>query len=249
MDTVESRCGSWNKGKLLGPKPPLKPKEIWAIRIRLQLAHRLRDLALFNLAIDSKLRGCDLVGLRVHDVVRGSRVASRAIVMQKKTQRPVQFEITEQTRDAVSAWIAGAGLKPEQFLFPGRVLRNAFHAFFNSRLRKARLSLRSRNQAPETVHDFAGPSVAREQAVETSFSTTCSPRLGVAAPHDPAVRADRRMLGGLHRAGPGRLRYALHAPDQADADLPAHPEPAGRAAAARAHQARKHGSVSRHRGR
>src|SRR5205823_11746408 len=84
----------WNKGKLVGQKPPLKLKEIWAIRIRLQLNHQLRQLALFNLAIDSKLRGCDLVGLRVHDVVQGARVAPRAIVMQKKTQRPVQFEIT-----------------------------------------------------------------------------------------------------------------------------------------------------------
>src|SRR5438067_4663513 len=107
----------WNKGKLLGQKPPLKLKEIWAIRIRLQLDHRTREIALFNLAIDSKLRGGDLVGLRVHDVVQGSHIASRAIVMQKKTQRPVQFEITEQTRDAVAAWIAAAHLKPEQFLF------------------------------------------------------------------------------------------------------------------------------------
>jgi site-specific recombinase XerC len=124
MDTntkVESRATPWNKGKLLGQKPPLKLKEIWAIRIRLQLAKRTRELALFNLAIDSKLRGCDLVGVRVHDVVQGSRIAPRAIVMQKKTQRPVQFEITEQTRDAVAAWIATAHLKPEQFLFPSRL--------------------------------------------------------------------------------------------------------------------------------
>ena len=124
MDTntrTEGRAAPWNKGKLLGQKPPLKLKEIWAIRIRLQLARRARELALFNLAIDSKLRGCDLVGLRVHDVVHGSRVAARAIVMQRKTQRPVQFEITEQTRDAVAAWIAAAHLKPEQFLFPSRV--------------------------------------------------------------------------------------------------------------------------------
>ena len=111
----------WNKGKVLGQKPPLKLKEIWTIRIRLQLDHRTRELALFNLGIDSKLRGCDLVALRVHDVVQGSHVASRAIVMQKKTQRPVQFEITEQTRDVVAAWIAAAHLKPEQFLFPSRV--------------------------------------------------------------------------------------------------------------------------------
>jgi integrase len=119
--TTTGRAIPWNKGKLLGQKPPLKLKEIWAIRIRLQLDHRNRELALFNLAIDSKLRGCDLVGLRVQDVVQGSHVAARAIVMQKKTQRPVQFEITEQTRDAVNAWITVAHLRPEQFLFPSRV--------------------------------------------------------------------------------------------------------------------------------
>jgi len=118
---ADGRVVPWNKGKLIGQKPPLKLKEIWAIRIRLQLDHRARELALFNLAIDSKLRGCDLVGLHVRDVFQGSHVAPRAIVMQKKTQRPVQFEITEQTRDAVGAWIAAARLKPEQFLFPSRV--------------------------------------------------------------------------------------------------------------------------------
>lgn len=99
----------------------MKLQEIWAIRIRLQLAQRVRDLALFNLAIDSKLRGCDLVSLRVRDVSHGSLVAPRAIVMQLKTQRPVQFEITEQTRDAAASWIDRAHLKPEQFLFPSRV--------------------------------------------------------------------------------------------------------------------------------
>src|ERR1700716_1093236 len=112
---AEGRVVPWNKGKLIGQKPPLKLKEIWAIRIRLQLDHRARELALFNLAIDSKLRGCDLVGLHVRDIVHGNHVATRAIVMQKKTQRPVQFEITEQTREAVSAWIATARLKSEQF--------------------------------------------------------------------------------------------------------------------------------------
>jgi len=118
---VGGRAAPWNKGKLLGQKPPLKLKEIWAIRIRLQLEHRARELALFNLAIDSKLRGCDLVALRVHDVVQGSQVATRAIVMQKKTQRPVQFEMTEQTRDAVAAWLSAAHLKHEHFLFPSRL--------------------------------------------------------------------------------------------------------------------------------
>jgi integrase len=121
VSKADGRAVPWNKGKLIGQKPPLKLKEIWAIRIRLQLDHRTRELALFNLAIDSKLRGCDLVGLRVRDLVQGSHVGPRAIVTQKKTQRPVQFEITEQTRDAVATWIAAAHLKPEQFLFPSRI--------------------------------------------------------------------------------------------------------------------------------
>ena len=110
----------WNKGKLVGQKPPLKLKDIWAIRIHLQLDKRIRDLALFNLAVDSKLRGCDLVNLRVRDVVHGSQIMARAMVVQRKTQRPVQFELTDQTRNAVTAWIANANLKSEQYLFPSR---------------------------------------------------------------------------------------------------------------------------------
>jgi integrase len=111
----------WNKGKLIGQKPPLKLKEIWAIRVRLQVGKRTRDLALFNLAIDSKLRACDLVNLRVRDVAHGNQIAARTMVMQRKTQRPVQFELTEQTRDAVAAWIASAQLKSDQYLFPSRL--------------------------------------------------------------------------------------------------------------------------------
>jgi integrase len=111
----------WNKGKLVGPKAPLKLKDIWAIRIRLQMYDRVRDLALFDLAIDSKLRACDLVKIRVRDVSRGERVTARAIVMQQKTHHPVQFEITELTREAVTAWIRRAGLTAEDFLFPSRV--------------------------------------------------------------------------------------------------------------------------------
>ena len=110
-----------NKEKLVGQKTPLKLKEIWSIRIRLQLTNQTRELALLNLAIDSKLRGCDLVELRVKDIALGSQVASRAIVMQHKTRRPVQFEITEQTRKIVSAWITQAQLKAEQYLFPSRI--------------------------------------------------------------------------------------------------------------------------------
>ena len=108
----------WNKGKLVGQKRPLKLQEIWAIRIRLELAGNLRELALFNLAIDSKLRACDLVSLRVGDIAHGASVAPRATVMQTKTKRPVQFEITEPTRLAVAEWISHAGLGHEKYLFP-----------------------------------------------------------------------------------------------------------------------------------
>jgi integrase len=111
----------WNKGKLVGQKAPLKLKDIWAIRVRLQIGKRTRELALFNLAIDSKLRSCDLVKLRVRDICHGGLVAKRAIVIQQKTQRPVQFEITEQTRESVTAWIREVGLRPDDFLFPSRI--------------------------------------------------------------------------------------------------------------------------------
>jgi len=114
----------WNKGKLVGQKAPLKPKEVWAIRIRLQMEHQTRDLALFDLGIDSKLRGCDLVKLRVRDICHGDRVANRAIVLQQKTQRPVQFEITAPTREAVESWIRQAALKADDFLFPSRTHRS-----------------------------------------------------------------------------------------------------------------------------
>lgn len=124
MDSISITPNSyvpWNKGRLTGQKPSLKLKEIWAIRIHLQLSGNTRDMALFNLAIDSKLRGCDLVALRVMDVSHGGQVAQRAIVMQHKTQRPVQFEITEQTRDSIATWIAKAQLTTDQYLFPSRL--------------------------------------------------------------------------------------------------------------------------------
>jgi integrase len=113
--------GPWNKGKLIGQKAPFKLKEIWAIRVRLQLGKRDRELALFNLGIDSKLRACDLVKLRVRDVSHGTAIAARAIVMQQKTQRPVQFEITDQTKDALLNWIRKAKLQTDDFLFPSRI--------------------------------------------------------------------------------------------------------------------------------
>jgi integrase len=111
----------WNKGKLVGQKLPLKLQEIWAIRVRLQIRDRHRELALFNLAIDSKLRACDLLKLRVSDVSSGGRIGSRAMVMQQKTGRAVQFEITPRTREAISKWIRHAALGSTTYLFPSRM--------------------------------------------------------------------------------------------------------------------------------
>ena len=110
----------WNKGKLVGQKAPFKPKEVWGIREHLQMENRTRDLALFDLGIDSKLRACDLTALRVRDIQQGERIAPRAIVLQRKTQRPVQFEITAPTHDEVQAWIRQAGVQSGDYLFPSR---------------------------------------------------------------------------------------------------------------------------------
>ena len=125
INHAAARHVPWNKGKLVGQKAPLKQREIWAIRVRLQLKQDARELALFNLAIDSKLRSCDLIRLRVRDICQGGQVASRAIVMQRKTQKPVQFEITEQTRDSVSSLIREAGLRSDDHLFSSRLFNSA----------------------------------------------------------------------------------------------------------------------------
>ena len=110
----------WNKGLLVGPKPPLKPRHIWAIRTRLQLAGQARDLALFNCAIDTKLRGSDLVKLTVADVSTQEEIKDRSAVVQKKTGRPVPFEISPPTRDALAAWLVVRGNRPDSWLFPSR---------------------------------------------------------------------------------------------------------------------------------
>jgi integrase len=109
----------WNKGKLIGAKPPLRQKHVWAIRTKLQIEQRTRDLAMFTLAIDSKLRGCDVVALKVEDVAPNGYSIDRATVRQKKTGRPVRFELTEQTRQAVDGYIRAAVKKPGEFLFTG----------------------------------------------------------------------------------------------------------------------------------
>jgi integrase len=111
----------WNKGLLIGQKKPLEPKHVWSIRVRLEIARSRRDLAIFNLAIDSKLRACDLVKLRLNDICSGVKVRHRAPIVQKKTGRPVQFEITEQSRSSVEAWLPMLRATGSRYLFPSRL--------------------------------------------------------------------------------------------------------------------------------
>jgi integrase len=115
-----SRHLPWNKGKLTGAKPPLRPKHVWSIRSKLQLEGRIRDLAMFNLSIDGKLRGCDLVALKVEDIAPNGYSVDRAAIRQKKTGQPVRFELTEQTRQTVDDYLRATGKKSDQFLFTGR---------------------------------------------------------------------------------------------------------------------------------
>jgi len=114
----------WNKGKLMGQKLPLTLQEIWSIRMCLESEKRIRDMALFNLAIDSKLRACDLLKIRVSDVSSGGQVNSRATIMQQKTRRPVRFEITSRTGRSIEAWIEAAVLSSSRYLFPSRLHRS-----------------------------------------------------------------------------------------------------------------------------
>lgn len=111
---------AWNKGRIVGQKRPLMPKHVWAIRVRLEIAENTRDLALFNMAVDSKLRGCDLVRMKVADVFASGQMKERASVMQSKTQKPVRFEITEGTRKSVSTWLKDPMMVGSEFLWPGR---------------------------------------------------------------------------------------------------------------------------------
>ena len=120
LPAVTPKRRAWNKGRLVGQKRPLLPKQVWAIRARLELASNLRDLALFNVAIDSKLRGCDLVSLKVIDLLRDDRIRERVSVVQSKTKKPVQFELVENTRETVTNWIDSPEMMGCQFMFPSR---------------------------------------------------------------------------------------------------------------------------------
>jgi len=115
-----SKRTPWNKGKIVGAKPPLRPKHVWSIRTKLQVDGRMRDLALFNVALDSKLRGCDVVALKVDDVAPSGYAVDRASVRPKKTGQPVKFELTESTRQAIDDYLRVTGKKSGQYLFIGR---------------------------------------------------------------------------------------------------------------------------------
>ena len=121
LPAICARLAAWNKGRLVGQKRPLLPKHVWAIRVRLELAERHRDLALFNMAIDSKLRGCDLIRLRVTDIYAAGQVKERAAITQSKTPQPVRFEITVGTRASLKAWIGTPQMFGSEHLWPGRL--------------------------------------------------------------------------------------------------------------------------------
>jgi site-specific recombinase XerC len=121
LPTIIPSKRAWNHGRIMGQKRPLLPKHVWAIRVRLELAKAVRDLALFNTAINSKLRGCDLVRLKVADVFTAGAVKERASILQSKTQTPVRFEITDGTRKALAAWISHPLMAGHEFLWPGRL--------------------------------------------------------------------------------------------------------------------------------
>ncbi len=118
--TPACRHVPWNKGKIVGAKPPLRPKHVWSIRTKLQVEGRARDLAMFNLALDSKLRGCDVVAIKVDDVAPGGYALDRATVRQKKTGRSVKFELSEATRQAIDEYLRAAAKTPGDYLFSGR---------------------------------------------------------------------------------------------------------------------------------
>ncbi len=120
LPAIRALRPAWNKGRIVGQKLPLKPKHVWAIRVRLELAENHRDLALFNMAIDCKLRGCDLVRMKVVDVMASGQIKARASVLQSKTQKPVRFEISEGTRASVAKWMEDQFMVGSEFLWPGR---------------------------------------------------------------------------------------------------------------------------------
>lgn len=125
FDPATNGRRAWNAGRVVGAKRALKPPQVWAIRFWLDHEGRLRDRALFDLAIDSKLRGCDVVKVKIGDLVSGGRIRARAIVVQRKTKRPVQFELMEAARTSLLAWLERRGGTVDDYAFPSRIDHSA----------------------------------------------------------------------------------------------------------------------------
>ena len=168
----------WNKGKLIGARPPLRPKHIWSIRTRLLVEGRIRDLALFNLAIDSKLRGCDVVAVKVEDVAPNGYTMDRATVRQKKTGRPVKFELTDQTRQAIDDYLKAARKKPGEFLFTGR--RGSVHDHAAIRTTSFGMACQHWARPKALWHAFAATNKGNADLPSNRKSTSCA---ALARPH------------------------------------------------------------------
>ncbi len=152
LPAIRALRPAWNEGRIVGQKRPLKPKHVWAIRVRLELTENHRDFALFNMAIDSKLRGCDLVKTKVVDVMASGQIKERASVLQSKTQKPVRFEISEGTRASVEKWMEDELMIGSEYLWPGRFherlhISTRQYPFERCRAaRQSRPSLQAQNQ-------------------------------------------------------------------------------------------------------
>jgi integrase len=162
LPAIRPERPAWNKGRIVGQKRPLLPRHVWAIRVRLEIAGKTRDLALFNLAIDSKLRGCDLVRLKVVDVLAAGQIKERSSIIQRKTQRPVRFEITKVTRDALAAWLGEPRMVDSEYLWPGR-FRDRPHIFTRQYARLVKIWISSIRLEPSAygTHSMRRTNVAQ----------------------------------------------------------------------------------------
>ncbi len=133
LPAIRALRPAWNKGRIVGQKRPLKPKHVWAIRVRLELAENHRELALFNRSIDSKLRGCELVKMKGVDIMASGQIKERASVLQSKTQKPVRFEISEGTRASQARWMREPHMIGSEYLWPAR-----FHERLHISIRSTR---------------------------------------------------------------------------------------------------------------
>lgn len=179
LPAVRACRPAWNKGRIVGQKRPLLPKHVWAIGVRLEIAGSTRDVALFNLAIDSKLRGCELVKLKVADVYADGQARDRASIVQSKTQRPVRFEIAEGTRKSLEAWLSDPMMIGSEYLWPGR-----FHERLHIRRVSARVSSgtgfrRSGSNRARTARIRCGVRRLRRSTARPATSVRCSSCWGI----------------------------------------------------------------------